>query len=146
MKAIYPDAEALFERHADMPRRVFFRHFHHQIRNVHDREDTIQEGYLFLWRVCRTRKESVSEDSWRVIVAWTLKYVMYRAIQRTWRRRAVAEPMYDFQAANLPAPQGVPTADLLDLRAAMDALPNELRWVIEQIYVHGKTYPEIGAK
>jgi RNA polymerase sigma-70 factor (ECF subfamily) len=83
--------------------------------------------------------------AWLYTIARNLVAYHYRQGFRSPGRLAGAEPTPGLGAANHAAGEPLASADLLDLRAAVNSLPDEQREALTLRYLVGLTTPEVAA-
>lgn len=136
--------EVIYDRHSaaaySLARRL--------CRSAEVAEDVVQEAFLSLWRR-RDRYDAARGD----VRAWVLTIVHNVAIDRIRRagsherRRASAEGLEEYLEAPERTDEEVQRREEADqIRAALSALPDEQRQVIELAFFDGLTHTQIAAE
>ena len=136
--------EALVTPHEQMLWRVCWHYTHHQ----EDAADCLQEAMLKAWRAIRTYRGECSLSTWLYRIAATVCLDFLRKQKRlpvTESADALAEDEGFTPVDDSPAPdEAVIRQESADnIRAAIDALPAEMRTVIILYALQGLPYEEI---
>jgi len=138
--------EALVTPHEQMLWRVCWHYTHHQ----EDAADCLQEAMLKAWRAIRTYRSECSLKSWLYRIAATVCLDFLRKQKRlpptdSADEMAEEEGFTPVDASPTPDEAVIRQESADNIRAAIDALPAEMRTVIILYALQGLGYEEIAA-
>lgn len=135
----------LYDRHAGtvyaMARRV--------LQALEDAEEVVQDVFTQVWRdAARYEQSRASVAGWIVMLARARSIDRLRSRQARPDQRATADSAFLPLAVSDPDPEAhaVGAADARAVRAAMNALPDAQRELVELAYYEGLTHTELAAR
>ncbi|MEZ5289289.1 MAG: RNA polymerase sigma factor [Vicinamibacterales bacterium] len=133
-----------FESRLPESSRLAFRVAYGVLRQREDAEDVAQEALVRAYRRCHQLRDRTRFKAWLVRMSWRLALDHQRAARRRAARRRAARE-YHAAPSGITAAPGAAADDAQRLWAAIDQLPERLRWPLVLAAIEGHDVREVAA-